>query len=175
MSVFRKTPPELVRTRAGLALSIRLAQPEDEALLRSFFARVSDEDRRFRFFNAHAQIGHEQLLPMVEADHFRSESFLAFQADTGELVAAGMLACDNPLERAEVAVSVRADRRGMGIGWAMLDLLAAAAQRRGVREVIAIEDRANRAAIDLECENGFTPQPVEGDPQLVMLTRQLAA
>ena len=41
------------------------------------------------------------------------------------------------------------------------------------RRVIAIEDRENHAAIELEREKGFTPRAVEGDPTLVMLEKCL--
>ena len=158
-------------TRSGLTLSVRSATPEDEGQLEEFFEQVSEEDRRFRFLNAQPHVGHEQLRPIVEADHFRSESFLAFDAETGELVASGLLACDQPMEVAEIAVSVRSDYRNRGVGWAMLDLLAGEAQRRGVREVMAIEDRDNHAAIELEREKGFEPRAFEGDPHLVILAK----
>jgi acetyltransferase len=166
-------PPafELV-TRSGERLTVRQARPEDEALLAAFFDRVSAEERRFRFFCAQDHVGHDQIAPLVCTDHFRAESFLAFDS-AGELVGHGLLACDNPLDTAEVAVSIRSDRRGQGIGWAMLDLLADAARQRGVRRVISIEDRDNHAAIALEREKGFTAQGIDGDPALVLLERLL--
>lgn len=164
----------VVPTRSGIELETRIAQADDEAALEAFFAQVSDQDCRFRFLSAHDHVGHQQLAPMVETDHVRSDCFLAFDRTNGELVATGMLACDNPMEVAEVAVSVRSDYRGKGVGWAMLDLLANEAQRRGVREVIAIEDRDNHAAIALEREKGFQPRAFEGDPHLVILGRTLA-
>ena len=163
----------LVKTRAGIELDVRAVTDADEALLEKFFEQVSDEDRRFRFLNAQAHVGHEQLQPIVEVDHFRSESFLAFDRENGELVGTGMLACDKPMEVAEIAVSVRADYRGKGVGWAMLDVLAREATRRGVTEVIAIEDRDNHAAIELEREKGFVPRQFPGDAHLVILSKQL--
>lgn len=162
---------ELTPTRSGLQLQVRAATPADEPLLEEFFEKVSADDRRFRFLAAQNHVGHQQLQPMVEVDHFRSESFLAFDRATGELVASALLACDNPLDIAEIAVSVRSDYKGQGAGWAMLDLLAREAQRRGVREVIAIEDRDNHAAIELEQEKGFKPRACEGDPRLVVLSK----
>ncbi len=164
---------DLVKTRAGLALDVRAVTVQDEPLFEQFFEKVSDEDRRFRFLNAAAHVGHQQLQPIVEVDHFRSESFLAFDRANGELVATGMLACDKPMEVAEIAVSVRADYRGQGVGWAMLDVLAKEASRRGATEVIAIEDRDNHAAIELEREKGFVPREFPGDAHLVILAKEL--
>jgi len=161
-----------VETRSGGRYRVRAAEPADEALLAAFFDRVTAEDRRFRFLCAQDHLGHEQLAPLVETDHFRAESFLAFDAQ-GQVAAAAMLACDNPLDTAEVAVSVRADKRGQGLGWAMLDLVSAEAGKRGVRRVISIENRENHAAIELEREKGFVARAIEGDPGLVLLEKML--
>jgi acetyltransferase len=163
--------PEGLTTRAGVRLLIRPANPTDRCGLRRFFDRVTPEDRRFRFLSAVGPIGDAQLGPLMDVDHVHSESFLAFDVPEGTLVASGQLACDDALDTAEVAVSVCRDHRGKGVGWAMLDLLAREAQRRGVRRVISIESRANHAAIALEREKGFMPEPVEGDPSLVLLSK----
>lgn len=160
-----------VRTRAGIELVIRRAEPTDEPALAAFFDAVSDEDRRFRFLAASAHVSHEQLEPLIHADHFRSESFVAIDRATGEIVASALLACDGPLDTAEVAVSVHNRYRGKGIGWAALDVLADEAAARGVRRVIAIESRDNHAAIELEREKGFVPEPFEGEPSLVILAK----
>lgn len=156
-------------TRDGSAIAVRPASEADEAALVDFFDHVSDEDRRFRFFAAGEHVSHNQLDPLIHADHFHSESFLASDQESGELIASALLACDNGMDTAEIAVSVCSDWRGRGVGWAMLDLLGSEAERRGVRRVIAIESRANHAAIELEREKGFTPEPFDGDPDLVIL------
>ncbi len=158
-------------TRSGLVLEVRRAREDDESALAAFFDKVSDEDRRFRFFSAAAHISHDQLEPLIHADHFRSESFLAFDVANGELVASALLACDGALDTGEIAVSVRADYRGNGVGWALLDFLGDQARQRGVRRVIAIEARENHAAIELEREKGFTPEAFESDPALVILSK----
>ncbi|QSB43756.1 GNAT family N-acetyltransferase [Altererythrobacter sp. FM1] len=162
-----------LNTRSGVVIDARAAEPGDETALEAFFDKVSDEDRRFRFLTAHRHVGHEQLKPMVEVDHFRSETFLAFDDANNELVATGMLACDNDLDTAEVAISVRADYKGKGVAWAVLGLLAEEAKKRGVREVISIEDRDNHEAIALERERGFVPRACEGDAHLVILAKTL--
>lgn len=158
-------------TRTGVVLAVRPAVAADEAALTALFDAVSDEDRRFRFFSAAAHISHEQLEPLIHADHFRSESYLAFDRASDELVASGLLACDNVLDTAEIAVSVRGSRKGEGIGWAMLDYLAGEAQRRGARRAISIECRSNHGAIEVERDKGFLPEPFDGDPTLVVLAK----
>lgn len=160
-----------ITTRSGVTLAVRQATPEDEARLTAFFDCVSDDDRRFRFLSAGEHVSHQQLEPLIHADHFRSESFLAFDQATGELVASALLACDGAMDTAEIAVSIRHDYRGRGVGWAMLDMLGQEARRRGARRVISIESRDNHAAIELEREKGFVPEPFEGDPTLVILSK----
>jgi GNAT superfamily N-acetyltransferase len=158
-------------TRSGIALDVRAATVSDEATLSDFFDRVSQADRRFRFFTSAKHVSDEQLHPLIHADHIHSESYLAFDQANGELVASAMLACDATFETAEIAVSICSDYKGKGVGWALLDFLCQEAERRGVRSVISIESRANQATIELERENGFTVEPFEGDSTLVVLSK----
>ena len=166
-----KTSP--LTTRTGITLTVRPATQGDEAALRAFFDAVSDDDRRFRFLAASEHVSHEQLAPLLKADHFQSESFLAFDTVSGELVGSALLACDAGLDTGEIAVSIRSDYKGKGVGWAMLDFIAQEASDRGVRRVISIESRDNHAAIELEREKGFTPEPFDDDPTLVLLSKTL--
>jgi acetyltransferase len=163
--------PARLETRSGLMIAVRPATEADEAALTALFEQISAQDRRFRFFTAAAHVGHEQLRPLIEADHFRSESFLAFDEATGELIATGLLACDNAMDTAEVAISVRADRKGQGVGWALLDFLTHDAERRGVARVISIENRENHEAVEVERDKGFVPTVMDGDASLVVLTK----
>ena len=159
-------------TRSGLAIDVRMASEADEPALADLFAKVSKDDLRFRFFSASDHVSHEQLGALVHANHFTSESFLAFDAQKGDLVASAMLACDSKLDTAEVAVSIRSDYKGLGVGWALLGFLAQEAERLGVRRVIAIEARENHAAIEVERDKGFVPEPFEGDATLVILSKE---
>ena len=159
-----------VVTRNGVTLSVRQAFAEDEDALAAFFDAVLPEDRRFRFLAAAGHLDHQRLLPMTRVDHWRTESFIAFV--DGTIVASAMLACDAQMDTGEVAVSIHKDWRGRGLGWALLDLIAAEAKRRGLKRVISIEDRDNHAAIELEREKGFVAHGLDGDPHLVMLEKR---
>ena len=158
-------------TRTGIRLDVRAATEADASALTAFFDRVSAEDRRFRFLVAADHINQLQLDPLIHADHYRSESFLAFDHANGELVGSALLACDTQMDTAEIAVSVCSNYKGKGVGWALLDLLGQEAEKRGVRRVISIESRDNHAAIELEREKGFTPEPFDGDATLVILSK----
>ena len=171
--VIAAAAPAEIATRSGATLLVRPVEAADEARLEEFFDRVSDEDRRFRFLSPRKHVGHEQLAPMVEVDHQGTETWVAFDKAGGALVGTAMLACDAAMDTGEVAVSVCQDWRGKGVGWALLDVVARAAQDRGLRRVISIEDRENHAAIELEREKGFVPHGVDGDPTVVLLERIL--
>jgi N-acetylglutamate synthase-like GNAT family acetyltransferase len=159
-------------TRDGITLAVRPAFAEDAALLEAFFDHVSADDRRFRFLTAVRHVSADQIEPLTKVDHWRTESFLAFDKATHELVASAMLACDAKMEVGEIAVSIHNAYRGRGIGWTLLDVLANEAQRRGLKRVISIEDRDNYAAIELEREKGFEAHGVDGDPHLVRLEKR---
>ncbi|HUD29350.1 MAG TPA: GNAT family N-acetyltransferase [Novosphingobium sp.] len=159
-------------TRSGLDIDVRPATEADMPALIDFFDRVTDEDRRFRFLAAADHVGPAQVEALVRTDHFRTESWVGFNRASGQMVASAVLACDGPLDTAEIAVSICGNHRGKGIGWAMLDFLSGQAEMRGCRRAIAIESRDNHAAIDLEREKGFVAEPCEGDPTLVVLARQ---
>ncbi len=161
-------------TRDGTVLVVRPAYAEDSAALEAFFDAVSDEDRRFRFLTAVRHVGADQIAPLTHVDHWRTESFVVFDKATGALIASAMLACDAAMDTGEVAISIDRACRGRGIGWTLLDVLAAEAERRGLKRVISIEDRENHAAIELEREKGFTAHGVEGDAHLVMLEKRFA-
>jgi len=157
-------------TRSGVTLDVRPATPADEAALRDLFETFSSDDRRFRFLTACDQLSNAQIAAMTQVDHWQTDSFLAFVE--GELVASAVLACDKPMTTAEVAISIRSDRKAQGIGWSLLDYLTDEAERRGVKSVISIESRENHKAISLEREIGFEARPVEGDSTLILLERR---
>lgn len=160
--------PVQLPTRSGLVITVRTVRADDEALLRDFFDHVSNEDRRFRFFTASPQLQPHQAKALIDVDHQKTESYLAF-TDEGQLVGSGMLACDDAMETAEVAISIRADRKGQGVGWSLLNYITAEAKARGVKRLQSIESRENHLAIELEREMGFVAREVEGDPSVVLL------
>jgi acetyltransferase len=157
-------------TRSGVKLDVRPATPADKDALRTLFETVSSDDRRFRFLTACDGLSNDQIAAMTQVDRWQTDSLLGYV--DGELVASAVLACDKDMTTAEVAISIRSDRKAQGIGWSLLDYLTDEAERRGVKSVISIESRENHQAISLEREMGFEARAVEGDSTLVLLERR---
>ncbi|WP_380780108.1 GNAT family N-acetyltransferase [Sphingomonas sp. R86520] len=162
-------------TRDGYVFHVRAASPADEPALGEFFEHVDREDLRFRFLSAIHKVGHDQLLALVTVDHEHTENFLAFDPATNRIVATAMLAADEGLTRAEVAIAIRTDFKRRGISWTLLDHVAAFARAKGIMTLESIESRDNHQAIDLERERGWIASACPGDPASMMLRMTISA
>jgi N-acetylglutamate synthase-like GNAT family acetyltransferase len=162
-------------TRNGRRFHVRPAQPDDEPALAEFFKHVSKDDIRFRFLTALNTVGHDFLVRMTQVDHDRTEDFLAFGDDGKTIIATAMLAADPELERAEVAISIRADHKDQGISWKLLEHLSRYAEARGIKILESIESRDNHDAIRLEREMGFVATSYPGDATLMLVQKRLTS
>jgi acetyltransferase len=140
--------------------------------LYDFFQYVSEEDRQFRFLSAQSGVDQAQIAEMVCVDPRRTITFIAFDQQQ-RLVSAGTLASDCDGEKAEVAISVREDCKGRGIGWRMLEYLVRYASAHSIHIVESLESTENRAAISLEREMGFDISHGDGDRSEVVARKTL--
>jgi len=160
-------------TRGGVQVQVRSAAPGDEALLADFFTHVAPDDLRFRFLSPIRKPDRAMLASLVEVDHTKTENLLAFDAQTHMLVATAMIAADDGMERAEVAIAIRADYKQKGLGWTLLGHVADYARARGIKAIESIESRDNREAIGVERDMGFEAHAVDGEATLVRLVKRL--
>lgn len=165
--------PCALTTRTGLILHVRPATQQDEAALAEFFTHVTADDLRFRFLSSARHVPHDQLVAMTRTDHRRTEDFLAFTQDGSAMIASAMLACDDQLEHAEVAIAIRADYKARGVGWTLLAHVANLAAARGIKALESLESRDNHAAIEVEEDLGFVAEPVPDEPAVVRLSKRL--
>lgn len=164
-------PAHKLTTRSMFVFTVRPATPADEPALAEFFTYVAHDDLRFRFLSGQRTVSHDQLAIMVRNDR-QTENFLAF-AINGTLIGTAMLVCDAALVRGEVAISIRADYKGRGVGWELLEHVARYAESVGICTLESVESRDNHAAIELERELGFTVAECPGDATLVVVRREL--
>ncbi len=160
-------------THTGFRFTVRPAKPSDEAALGEFFSHVSADDLRFRFLTGLKTVGHDRLVAMTDIDHRKTENFLAFVDGEAEIIATGMLACDDAMKVGEVAIVIRSDYKSKGISWDLLAHVAAYAKAKGLTTIQSIEARDSHAAIDMERQMGFVAGPYPDDPTLVLVQRRL--
>jgi len=154
-------------------ITVRPACEGDEDILQELFHRVRPEDLRFRFLTGMKEVSPERIHEMTHVDHRITETYIAFIAGEPKAVATAMLAGDAKGERGEVAISVRADHRAEGIGWALLSFVSQQAAARGLKVIQSTESRQNRDAISLERDMGFEAQVYPEDARLVLLSKAL--
>jgi acetyltransferase len=117
---------------------IRPVRAGDASAISSFYANLTPESRRTRFFGTCRSISDLQAKRFARAGEHGASGWLALDAE-GTVV--GHL-CLEPLESGgkaveEIAVAVAEDWRGRGLGRTLLDAAIASARRRGVRALEA--------------------------------------
>ena len=120
--------PQLVRLRDGSNVTVRRAGPRDEAALRSFLSGLCLEAKRLRFFTGAADMNYAARLGVAaDAAHYG----LVAHDEAGVLVGHVTYVKLNETH-AEVAVEVADHLHGHGLGTLLVEMLAAAAEQRGI-------------------------------------------
>jgi acetyltransferase len=142
-------------------LQIRPIRPEDESLYQEFFARVTMEDRRLRFFGAGNAFTHQVLARFTQIDYAREMAFVAVAKATSKLLGVARLIADPAYVQGEYAILVRSDIKGRGLGWRLMQHLIDYAKAEGLKQIRGSVLAENRTMLRMCTELGFT---VEGDP-----------
>ncbi|HVM41832.1 MAG TPA: GNAT family N-acetyltransferase, partial [Acidimicrobiia bacterium] len=137
----------------GGTVHVRPIRPSDTDALVQFHERLSPETVYYRFFTA------KPTLPSDVADRFTHVDYserLALVAELGdELVAVVRYDRLPASDEADVAFVVADEHQGRGIGTILLEHLATAARKRGIRRFVADTLATNRRMIDLFASMGF--------------------
>jgi acetyltransferase len=147
--------------RDGTALLIRPIRPEDERLYGAFFARVSPEDMRLRFFAPIKEFSHAFIARMTQLDYARAMAFVVIERATGDLLGVGRLHANANYDVAEYAVLVRSDMKGRGLGWLLMQTILEYARSEGIRRVEGQVLNENSTMLAMCRELGFA---VAADP-----------
>lgn len=147
--------PAWFLTKDGYWLYARLIHPEDEPRLLDFFEHLSSQARRQRFhanvdyLDAGTKAYHAHNFATVDNLHTGGAVVAVdYQGGTQQFV--GVLRLGAPQEKsAEVAIVVRDDFQGRGVGRALLKRLPTLAQRMSVYTIIATISADNLPALRL--------------------------
>ncbi|MBH0238235.1 bifunctional acetate--CoA ligase family protein/GNAT family N-acetyltransferase [Methylobrevis albus] len=159
-----------ITLKNGMAVLMRPLRPEDERLYPPFFARMSAEDMRLRFFARVREFGHAFIARLTQIDYARAMAFIAIDEATGEMLGAVRLHGDPDGVTGEYAIAVRSDLKGAGLGWALMRRIIAFAAKEGYGRIRGEVLRENRTMLAM-CEAlGFVAVPEPDAQEIMMVT-----
>ncbi len=154
---------------------VRPIRPEDAPLIDSLVDRMDEEDRRMRFFAPVKRLSRDQLARLTQIDYDREMAFVCESMMMGVgLLGVVRIAADPDHARAEYAIALRSDLKGIGLGRRLMVRILDYARSRGVGEVFGEVLRENRNMIDLCRGLGFRIEASPEAPELVHASLALA-
>ena len=151
MSTYPTDVEQQVAIEPGLRLRFRALRACEEGPIRRLDARLSVRTRYLRFLSPMHSLPDTIVRRLACVDYRRSLAIVVENERAPEdvIALAGFSAVDD--ETAEVALVVRDDCQGRGVGTALVDVLLAAAGRRGFSRFaasITVENLAMRRMMD---------------------------
>jgi len=159
--------------RDGRKIQVRPIRPEDEPTILEFLQHVTADDLRLRFFGPMKVFTHTFIARLTQLDYARAMAFVAFD-DAGELVGVVRIHSDSVYESGEYAILLRSDRKGLGLGWTLMQLLIDYAKAEGLQRISGQVLRENTVMLQMCRELGFDVSTDPTDPGLQVVTLPLA-
>ncbi|WP_305806347.1 bifunctional acetate--CoA ligase family protein/GNAT family N-acetyltransferase [Stenotrophomonas sp. YIM B06876] len=159
----------------GAPAFVRPVRPEDDALFRAFFARVTDDDLRLRFFQSVKHFSHEFIARLTQLDYARSIALVAIDPRSGEMLGAVRLHADADYERGEYGILIRSDLKGHGIGWRLMQIMIEYAGWLGLSTIEGQVLRENSTMLAMCRSLGFQVKLDGEDPTIMNVTLPVKA
>ena len=160
-----------VTLKDGRGIFVRPVRPEDEHLYPEFFAHVSQDDVRLRFFSAMKELTHPFIARLTQLDYARAMAFIAIEETTGRMLGVVRLHTDADFASAEYAILIRTDLKGIGLGSMLMRMIIEYGRTEGVRAIRGQVLSRNTVMLEM-CRNlgfGIRPDPENSDISLVVL------
>ncbi|MGA7489485.1 MAG: bifunctional acetate--CoA ligase family protein/GNAT family N-acetyltransferase [Xanthobacteraceae bacterium] len=161
--------------RDGTKLLVRPVRPEDEPLYGPFFAAVTPQDLRLRFFAPVKEFGHSFVARLTQIDYGRAMAFVAIEEASGHLLGVVRLHADANYENGEYAVLVRSDLKGRGLGYLLMQMIIEYARAEGLKTIEGQVLRENTAMLAMCRKLGFEVASDPDDPNTCVVKLPLAA
>ena len=155
-----------LKINGGMAVLVRPVRPEDEGLFREFFANVTQEDLRLRFFAPLKEFSHSFIARLTQIDYGRAMAFIVIEEKSGKMLAGARLHANADYDRGEYAILVRSDLKGRGLGWLLMQLLIEYARAEGIRTIEGQVLSENAKMLKMCKELGFAISHDPDDPTL---------
>jgi acetyltransferase len=157
--------------RDGTKIFVRPVRPEDEPLYGPFFAAVTPEDLRLRFFAPVKEFGHTFIARFTQIDYARAMAFLAIEETSGKMLGVVRMHADANYERGEYAILVRSDVKGRGLGFLLMQMIIEYARAEGLQiiEGQVLSENARMLAMCKELGFEIATDPCDPDMCAVRL------
>jgi acetyltransferase len=162
-----------LRLRDGAAIFVRPVRPEDEPLYPPFFAAVTQDDLRLRFFAPVKDFSHAFIARFTQIDYARAMAFIALDEATGAMLGVVRLHATADYDSGEYAILVRSDMKGHGLGWLLMQLIIDYARSEGIGTIKGQVLHENAMMLDMCRELGFTVASDPQEPSSAMVTLRL--
>lgn len=174
--VIRPYPQELeekIILDTGQELILRPIKPEDENAHHEFLSKTDPQDIYFRFFRAANNFSHQFLARFTQIDYDREMAFIAKTTDN-KLETLGVVRAisDSDNNEAEIAIIVRSDMQGHGIGKKLMEKMINYCRERGIKRLTGQILPYNHAMIHLVKIFDFDTEP-QPDLDVIYMSRYL--
>jgi acetyltransferase len=161
--------------RDGAKIFVRPVRPEDEPLYGPFFAAVTGEDLRLRFFAPVKEFGHTFVARFTQIDYARAMAFIAIEETAGKMLGVVRLHADANYERGEYAILVRSDLKGRGLGYLLMQMIIDYARAEGLKTIEGQVLSENTTMLAMCRELGFSISPDPDEPDICVVKLAIGA
>jgi acetyltransferase len=127
-----------------------------------FFAAITPEDLRLRFFAPVKEFGHTFVARFTQIDYARAMAFIATEESSGKMLGVVRVHADANYERGEFAILVRSDMKGRGLGYLLMQMIIEYARSEGLTAMEGQVLSENATMLAMCRELGFE---IRSDPQ----------
>jgi GNAT superfamily N-acetyltransferase len=161
----------------GRPVCLRRLRAEDRQLMEEFLAGIDSEDLRMRFFGGFRSVSPSLLDHLLRIDDLERLALVVIGTDAcgrGEVLAVGRThTCAHAT--AELALLVRSNLKGLGLGATLLARLIAHCRSRGISRLVAEVLQQNARMLRLAERFGFRRQDAQfGTVRLALELRPTA-
>jgi acetyltransferase len=163
----------------GRTLLLRPVRPEDGPAFIETFEKLSPEDVRMRFFAPKKSLSPNFAARLTQIDYDREMALVLSDPDQpsrkAEIYGVVRIAADPDNEKAEYAILVRTDMKGLGLGPFLMRRIIDYARARGIRTLFGDVLRENESMLKLCRSLGFSVRSVPEEADIVEVKLELQA
>ena len=159
----------------GESVHLRPIIPEDEDAIKHLLDHTDAADLHSRFLGAVKEFPHPFVARLTQLDYARAMAFAAVAAGSDEIIGVARLHSDSLYRTAEYAVLVRSDRKGRGLGWALMTELICYARSEGLVELHGDVLRTNNSMLQMCRALGFQIARDPEDSAVALVSLDLQA